>query len=185
MALLGIAIAISWSIYLVFCKGKAHLVLLSGDQQFQFISFQTCFHSVMEWKAHLLRGFTGSYSAKFLTYRIKKPPDFGLENWRFLHPWETRSLGPQKCSSSHLPSNGHPSAKHFWEKEKAHLMKIQIRSSQLSSHSLRWISRPQPFTMPFKICLPCGVLFSLLVCSPPQPTGQVGNSRRHRSIINL
>lgn len=63
----------------VFCKGNAHHVLLSGDQQFQFISFQTCFHSVMEWKADLLRGFTGSYFAKFLTCRIKKHPDFGLE----------------------------------------------------------------------------------------------------------
>lgn len=100
-----------------FCKGNAHHVLLSGDPQFQFISFQTCFYSVMEWKAHLLRSFTGSYFAKFLTCRIKKPLDSGLENWRFFYPGGTRSLGFQKCSSSHLPLNGHPSVKHFWEKK--------------------------------------------------------------------
>lgn len=52
-ALLGIAIAIFWSIYLIFCKGNAHCVLLPGDQQFQLISFPTCFHYVTEWKAHL------------------------------------------------------------------------------------------------------------------------------------
>lgn len=71
-ALLGIAIAIFWSIYLIFCKGNAHCVLLPGDQQFQLISFQTCFHYVTEWKAHLLRAFTGLYFAKLLT--CGRPP---------------------------------------------------------------------------------------------------------------
>lgn len=50
-ALLGIAIAIFWSIYLIFCKGNAHHALLPGDQQFQFISFKTCFHPATGWKA--------------------------------------------------------------------------------------------------------------------------------------
>lgn len=80
-ALRGIAIAIFWSIYLIFCKGNAHPVLLPGDQQFQFISFQTCFHPVTEWKAHLLRAFTGLYFAKLLTCRrpqlwLRKPENF-------------------------------------------------------------------------------------------------------------
>lgn len=111
-----------------FCQGSAHHVLLSGDRQFQFISFQTCFHSAMEWKAHLMRGFAESNFAKFLTCRIKKSPDFGLEHWRLSHPWETKSLGPLLHTFLQM---GTPSAKHFWENEKAHWMKIQIRSIQL------------------------------------------------------
>lgn len=81
-------------LYDFFCKGNAHRVLLPGDQQFQFISFQTCFHSVTEWKAHLLRAFTGLYFAKLLTCRIKKTSNFGLENQSILYPWETRSFDP-------------------------------------------------------------------------------------------
>lgn len=44
-------------LFIYLFKGNTHHVLLSGEQQFQFISFQTCFRSVMEWKAHLLKGF--------------------------------------------------------------------------------------------------------------------------------
>lgn len=91
---LGLLLQYSGVFIWFFCKGNAHCVLLPGDQQFQFISFQTCFHSVTEWKAHLLRVFTGLYFAKLLTCRIEKTSNFGLENQRILYPWETRSFDP-------------------------------------------------------------------------------------------
>lgn len=90
-ALLGIAIATFWSIYLIFCKGNAHRVLLPGDQQFQFISFQTCFYSVREWKAHLLRTSKGWYFAKLLTWR--RPPTLAQKTGEFYTP-ETRNFDP-------------------------------------------------------------------------------------------
>lgn len=66
---LGLLLQYSGVFIWLFCKGNVHCVLLPGDQQFQLISFQTCFHYVTEWKAHLLRDFTGLYFAKLLTCR--------------------------------------------------------------------------------------------------------------------
>lgn len=75
-----------------FCRGNAHRVLLPGDQQFQFISFQTCFHSVTEWKAHLLRTFKGWHFAKLFTCR-RRPPTLAQKTGEFCTP-ETRNFDP-------------------------------------------------------------------------------------------
>lgn len=85
-ALLGIAIAI-FEVFICFLSEEnTHHVLLSQEQQLLFISFQTCFNSVMEWKANPLDGFTSWYFCK----RIKQPRDFDLKNGRFWHPWEKK-----------------------------------------------------------------------------------------------
>lgn len=48
---LGLLLQYSGVFIWFFCKGNAHHALLPGDQQFQFISFKTCFHPATGWKA--------------------------------------------------------------------------------------------------------------------------------------
>lgn len=80
-ALLGIAIAI-FEVFICFLSEEnAHHVLLSQEQQFQFISFQTCFHSVMEWKP-----IHWKVHKLIFWQKNKATLRFWLEKWQILTP---------------------------------------------------------------------------------------------------